>query len=371
MSDTENQKSETPLAPRMGRFKRLRTKLFTLKLQEVFRRNESPANDQPEGLQEYQIQFDTLPTHYWRTFGGRALMASLALRRWFSIFFLSLGGIGFWLLLILLPNGLAAAISYIYTVASTEPTSSIAAAIYKTTSSSTAFWVFQPVLCLPAVFVDYCLLLALVEKYLDAFYMRALAFVLGLSPVWLPYVVEAAVHKEVWNNDCNGYDGTIYLSAVNYGNSGPSIVEFPVNFGGQQWQLFNPNSSDQTMYEFESMTGNETVLYNMGNDTYVSSINGTVDVGSFPIRQDPLEFPQLGLSSQGNWLRACYAPAVDLRNSTGDIVLKTGLTAYTTCSYMKACVMKSSGVDAIIVAIGRILIELQAAAQCCTNRQGD
>jgi hypothetical protein len=367
MSDTESQRSDTPLAPRMGRFKRLRTNLFTVKLQEVFPPNETPANNQPEGLQEYQIQYDSLPTQYWRTFRGRAHMAWLAVRRWFSIFFLSMGGIGTWLLLILLPNGLAAGVSYIFIVASTDPTSSIAAAIYKTTGSSTAFWVFMPVLCLPAVFVDYCLLLVLVEKYMDAFYMKCLAFILGLSPIWMSYVIEAVVHKERWNNNCNGFDATIYLNSANYENSGPSIVDFPLSFGGQQWQLFNPNGSD-LIYEFESMTGNETVIYNLVDDTYVSSINGTVDVGSFPIRQDPLAFPQLGLSSEGNWLRACYAPAVDLRNSTGDIVLKTGLAAYTSCAYMQACVMKSSGIDAIIVAIGRILIELQAGAQCCTQR---
>lgn len=297
-------------------------------------------------------------------------MALLAIRRWLSIFFLSMGSIGSFLLLILLPNGLAAGVTYIYIVASTDPTSSIAAAIYKTTGSSTTFWVFMPVLCLPAMFVDYCILLLVVEEFTDAFLMKCLAFILGVSPIWLPYVTEAVVHKERWNNDCNGYDATIYLRAVHYGNSGPSTVDFPLSFGGQQWQLFNPNGSDQ-IYEFESMTGNQTVIYNMGNDTYVSSINGTVDVGSFPIRQEPLEFPELGLSSEGNWLRACYAPAVDLRDSTGDIVLKTGLTAYTTCAYMQACVMKSSGVDAIIVAIGRILIELQAGAQCCTRRNSD
>jgi hypothetical protein len=131
--------------------------------------------------------------------------------------------------------------------------------------------------------------------------------------------------------------------------------------------MWNPNGTAQ-IYGFESTTGDDSVIYDLDNDTYVSSIDGMIDFGSFPIRRDPLAFPGFGLSSEGDWTRACYAPAADLRNSTGDIVLKTGLTAYTTCAYMQACVMKSSGMDAIIVAIGRIMIELQAGAQCCTQR---
>jgi hypothetical protein len=217
--------SESQAEPRMGTLKKFRTNLLSLKLKEVFRTIENPANVQSEGLQEYQIQFDS-------QYRMCSHMAWIRLRRWFRMLFHNLSGIVAWLLLILLPNGLAAGVSYIFTVASTDPTSSIAVAMYKTTGSSTAFCVFMPFLCLPAVFVDYCLLLVLVEKYMDAFYMKCLAFILGLSPIWTLYVTEAVVHKQRWNNDCNGFDATIYLSAVKYGNSGQSTVDFPVDFGG-------------------------------------------------------------------------------------------------------------------------------------------
>jgi hypothetical protein len=294
-------------------------------------------------------------------------MAWLKIRRWLSKIFHNLSAIVVWLLVILAPNALAAVLWYVYIIASTDPTSSIAAAIYWTSASQNAYWVFMPLLCIPAMFVDYGILLALADQFGDIWYMKALAFVVGLSPIWLAYPVEAGIHLYRWNNDCNGFDATIDIRAVHSGDWGQSYVDFPVGFGSQRWQMWNPNGTAQ-IYGFESTTGDDSVIYDMDNDTYFYSIDGTVDVGTFPSRRDSLAFPDLGLSSEGNWLRACFAPAVELKNSTGDIVLKTGLTAYTTCAYEKACVMKSSGVDAIIVAIGRILIELQPGAQCCSKK---
>jgi hypothetical protein len=56
-----------------------------------------------------------------------------------------------------------------------------------------------------------------------------------------------------------------------------------------------------------------------------------------------------------------------LRNGTGDVVIKTGLSTYTDCSKMEVCVNKSAGIDAVFVVIGRILIALEQAAACCTR----
>ena len=41
---------------------------------------------------------------------------------------------------------------------------------------------------------------------------------------------------------------------------------------------------------------------------------------------EPLSFPELGLvHSEGNWIRSCYgAPAVSLRTSSGEVIVKTG-----------------------------------------------
>jgi hypothetical protein len=66
-------------------------------------------------------------------------------------------------------------------------------------------------------------------------------------------------------------------------------------------------------------------------------------------------------------MRGCYAPATLLRNGTGDVVIKTGLSTYTDCSKMEVCANKNAGMDAVFVAVGRILIALEQAAACCTR----
>jgi hypothetical protein len=73
------------------------------------------------------------------------------------------------------------------------------------------------------------------------------------------------------------------------------------------------------------------------------------------------------LYSNHSWIRSCYSPGVDLKNSTGDVIVKTGQTAYTTCANEQICAQNSMGVDAILVSIGRILVALEQGAACCTR----
>jgi len=256
--------------------------------------------------------------------------------------------------------------SYFYVVGGIDPTSGVAAALHKTTSAWLAYEVCLPLLTIPAAFVDFVLLVGCIEFIGRSCFLTFLASLVALIPIWSPYAIEASIRQWKWNTECNGFDAEIYLNAVHYGQQGLSLAQFPESMGGKEWQLLNP-SGGNSIYQFQSVDGGQYVYFNLGNNTYITSINGTNDSGSFPVRQDPLAFPEFGLSSHGEWTRACYAPAVDLTNPWGDVILKTGLTAYTTCAYMKACARTSSGIDAVMVAIGRILIELQAGAQCCTH----
>jgi len=268
--------------------------------------------------------------------------------------------------MIVLPHVVAVTASYFYIVGGVNPTSGVAAALHKTTSAWLAYQVCLPLLTIPAAFVDFVLLVGCVEFISRSCFLTFLASLVALIPIWSPYAIEASIRQWKWNTECNGFDMEIYLNAVHYGQQGLSSAQFPESMGGQEWQLSNPNDGN-SIYQFQSVDGDQYVTFNLGNDTYTTSINGTNDFGSFAVRRDPLAFPEFGLSSQGEWTRACYAPAVDLTNPAGDVILKTGLTAYTTCAYMKVCAKTSSGIDAIMVAIGRILIELQAGAQCCTH----
>jgi hypothetical protein len=189
------------------------------------------------------------------------------------------------------------------------------------------------------------------------------ATIAAFTPIWCPYAVEAAMRYRIRNVECNGFDGSIFLDALNYGQQGPSIAQFPSSIGGQIWNLFQ---SSQGIYEFGPVGGASQVTFNLLNETYSVHKNSTSG-GSLTDTNVPLSFPELGLSSEGDWIRSCFAPAVYLRNSTGDVVVKTGLTAYTDCTKMDVCVMKSMGMDAIIVAIGRILIAFEEGATCCSR----
>jgi hypothetical protein len=47
--------------------------------------------------------------------------------------------------------------------------------------------------------------------------------------------------------------------------------------------------------------------------------------------------------------------------------IKTGLTTFTDCSKLQICASKACGVNAVYVAVARILIALEGAASCCTR----
>ena len=263
-----------------------------------------------------------------------------------------------------LPNIVAAGMAYIYIVACVDPISAISAALHYSRGSWLAYIITLPFFGIVAGFVNLVLLAVLIKPVSKSAILMFLAAIIGFAPVWTPYVIEAALRQHIWNVECNGYDGTILLDAVNYAQSGLSKAQFPAAFGGLEWQLAE---SADGIWDFSPVDGQSKVTYNLRNETYIVHDTTVPEAGNLTLQKESLEFPGFGLHSDGKWFRSCFAPAVNLRDSTGNSIVKTGVTAYTDCSVMEVCAMNSMGTDAVVVAIGRILIALQEGAQCCTR----
>lgn len=254
--------------------------------------------------------------------------------------------------------------SYIYVYASVNPSSSIGLALHLSRTTWLIYQVFLPLVCVVAALLNLGLLFGGIKAVGNSLCLMFLALLVAFTPIWGPYVVEAGIRKYMWEHVCDGYDANIYMDAINYNSAGMSYANFPASLGGQKWQIYQ---STQGVYEFAPAGGESKVTYDFRNDTYVVH-NSTSPGGTLTDSDDqPLAFPQFGLNSTGDWTRSCYAPSVTLRNPTGNAIIKTGLSSATDCSTMEVCAMKSSGLDAVIVAAGRILIALEAASQCCTR----
>jgi hypothetical protein len=254
--------------------------------------------------------------------------------------------------------------SYVYVFASVNPSSAMAAALHLNRATWLVYQVFLPLVCVAAALANLILLIGAIKAVANSICLMFLALFVACTPIWCPYVVEAGLRRYMWEHVCDGYDANIFLDAVNYNNAGMSYANFPASLGGAKWQIYQ---STQGVYEFAPVGGESKVTFDFRNETYAVH-NSTLKGGHLTdADEQPLAFPEFGLNSTGDWTRSCYSPAVTLLNSTGNAIVKTGLSSFTDCSQMEVCAMKSSGVDAIFVAIGRILIALEAASQCCTR----
>ena len=203
-----------------------------------------------------------------------------------------------------------------------------------------------------AALVDMMILGGLLMAATESACLLILALIVSCTPIWVPYAVEITLWKEAYAHVCDGFDGTVYLSA------GLSVANFPAAFGGAKWQLYQ---SSQGVYEFSPVGQPSTITINVAQDTFSS----TTKTGTFT--DDPLSFPGFDLHSNGSWIRSCFAPAVNLQTTNGTVIVKTGFTAYSDCSQLQVCVRNSAGTDAVYVAVARILIALENASGCCLN----
>jgi hypothetical protein len=263
-----------------------------------------------------------------------------------------------------LPNVAAVGMSYVYVYGSVVPLSSIAAALHHSQGSWLVYLIALPMVTIVAGLVNLLLLAAGINAITQSTKLMYLAALVAFTPVWCPYAIEAALRQHISDIECDGFDGQIFLDAINYNQFGPSTAQFPLSLGGETWNLYE---SSQGIFQFGPGGWDPQVTFNFLNETYTIHNTTIFEEGALTSNNQPLSFPELGLFSQGDWIRSCFAPAVALKNSTGDVIVKTGLTAYTDCSKMEVCVMKSMGMDAITVAIGRILVALQNGASCCTR----
>ena len=314
------------------------------------------------GLDKYQItdlekcQRTTLKSCMARLKPKESLSARRCCNQFYEIFLISL--------IFIIPNICAAAMIYVYVVGSVHPLSSIAAALHATRSSFLVYIIFLPLIDIAAGLANLVFLLGCVKWISKSFLLSSVAVVVAFAPIWCPYVIEAAIRKHLWGVECDGFDGTIFMDAVNYGQSGLSFAQFPASLGGEKYQIYQSNNG---VYEFGAVGGDSLITYNFINETYTVHNTTTQEAGQLTDNSQPLSFPELGLHSEGSWIRSCFAPAVSLQNSTGGVVVQTGLTAYTDCSKMQVCAMKTTPQDILLVAVGRILIALEAGAKCCTR----
>jgi len=254
--------------------------------------------------------------------------------------------------------------AYVYIYGSVNPISSIAAALHHTRGSWIAYQLSLPVVTIAAGLANLIILIGGIRLISRSIILSLLAAIVAFAPIWSPYVIEAALRKHLWNTECDGFDGTVFLDAAHYNQPDLSVAQFPSSLGGQKWTLY---PSSEGIYEFAPAGEESQVTFNFINETYSFHTNTTHEGGALTDTDVPLSFPQFGLYSEGDWIRSCFAPAVELTNSTGNAIIKTGLTAYTDCSRMEVCARKSMGINPVIVAIGRILVALENGASCCTR----
>jgi hypothetical protein len=256
----------------------------------------------------------------------------------------------------------------VYVIGSVSPLSSLAAFLHASGARYLVYLIVLPLIDIVAGLANLMLLLGGVRWITKSFLLSCVAVLVAFIPIWSPYVIEGATRKHLWGVECDGFDGAIFMDAVNYGQSGLSYAQFPSSLGGLKYQIPQSNNN---IYELTTVEGDSLVTYNLVNETYTVYNTTTQEEGQLTANSQPLIFPELGLHSEGSWIRDCFAPAVRLQNSTGGVVVQTGLTAYTDCSKLQVCAMKTTPQDILLVAIGRILIALEVGAQCCTQSKWD
>ena len=317
-------------------------------------------NDQ-KGLEEFEIDLEGSHRQYIKSFFGRRQPKASPRIRAIATDICLVSTI------FILPNAAAATMAYFYVFSQLDPTSQISAALHATRVSWLVFQIALPLVCICASLANLLLLIVGVKYIARSVLLMFLALIVACIPLWCPYVVEAAMRLELWNNVCNGYDANIFVQAVHYNSAGFSYAQFPdTMMAGAKWQIYQ---NVQGIYEFGPVDGaSSEITYNFRNDTYILQQGQGTGNGHLTDDDSPLSFPAFGLYSNGSWIRSCSAPAVNLyNNATGNIAVKTGLSAYTDCSKMEICAMTGEGLEGVLLAVGRILIALEQAAQCCTR----
>jgi hypothetical protein len=152
--------------------------------------NSDSTQVNPHGLERYEIELESGPRRHWRSFRSHLTTKRPFDRRRFLA-----GLYDVWTVtaVIVVPNAIAIIMAYFFIYGSSFPLSSVAAALHFSRGSWIAYQVFLPLFSIAASFVNVALLFGLIEVVSRSVFLSGLATIAGFTPLWVPYVTDAAL----------------------------------------------------------------------------------------------------------------------------------------------------------------------------------
>ena len=263
--------------------------------------------------------------------------------------------------IIILVNVITVAGTFFYRYASTCLFTSVAAILRFSPFCRLLFRLVHFLVSIVAVVVNLATLVPIASTKIR---LRIIAVVVvAVAPLGASYINVDKSPKVEWDYSCDGFDATISLYAHDILIPALSYAQLPPSMGGEKWTLMSRSGFS---YMFGAV-GDIMVTFYMENKTYV--LHDSTDEGLVKSRwiDEPLSFSDLDLQSTGQgWINACDWPSVTLKNSSGNVIIKSGLSWHRDLARMRVCASKSLGMDAIAVVVGRILIALEHEVnRCC------
>jgi hypothetical protein len=257
-----------------------------------------------------------------------------------------------------LPSVLAILGVFLYGYASANPSTYIATAIQSNDLCRLIFRVIHFIATLLASFLNLIVFVPLVRGLFPILTVS----MISLTPLLSLPAIEAESQKLLWNSACNRFDGTITLEAIGPLVYGCSRARFSDSMGGTEWQLCQ---SAPRVYQFFS--DDSQVTFDLVKGTYMFH-NWMKDEAFLTDPDQPLAFPGLGLFSKGDWIKPCESPSVNLKNSSGDVIVKSGRSEKRDIARMEVCAMEGMGRETIAIVAGRMLIALEDEVQRCCEQ---
>lgn len=269
-----------------------------------------------------------------------------------------------------LPSVLAVLGVFLYRYASANPSTFIATALHSNYLCRLLFRVLHFIVTLFASSLN--LLVFLPKARVGGVIPILMVSMISLAPLWSLSAIETESRTLLWNSACSGFDGTIVLEAIGPLVYGFSRAQFSDSMGGTEWQL---SQSAPKVYRFFSDGNDSQVTFDMAKGTYMFH-NWMKKDGFLTEPDEPLAFPELGLYSKGDWIKLCKSPSVILKNSLGDVIVKSGRSDNRDLTTMEVCANEvtgkskdtSMGRERIVIAVGRMLIALEDEVQRCCEQ---
>ncbi|TMC16142.1 MAG: hypothetical protein E6J34_20450 [Chloroflexi bacterium] len=252
-----------------------------------------------------------------------------------------------------LPNLLTVLGAFLDWYASKYPSTLVAAVLYYSRFSLLFFGVLHFTVALLASSLNLVILLRIVGT--RRVFPILMVSIISMIPIW-------AAFAPTGNLGCNRFEATIHLEAIGPIVWGCSQARFPDSMGGEEWHLCQSASG---VYQFSS--GDSQVTFDLVNGTYI--FHDWMKEEAFLTGPDqPIAFDELGLYSEGDWIKPCRPPSVILKNSVGDAMVRSGRSSKRDFTRMEVCVMRDMKREPTAIVMGRMLIALDAEVQTCCER---